>query len=106
MSLIFISFDSIQIFRGINSLSFQVSWGLQFLTEVKHFLDFGIFRLGLSNFWIGSLFPFDVFQLTQQSALPGYDIYGYNADKAEELPFLIFILVKKNFFEKFTKFSW
>ena len=30
-------------------------------TEVKKFLDFGIFRLGLS-FWIGVLFLFDIFQ--------------------------------------------
>ena len=57
-----ICFESIQIFREIASFSFQVSWGHQFLTEVKKFFDLGIFRLGLSNFWIGTWFPFDVFQ--------------------------------------------
>ena len=36
-------FDLIQIFREIASLNFQVSWGHQFLTEVKQILDFGIF---------------------------------------------------------------
>ena len=34
------------------------------LTEVKKFLDLGIFQLGLSNFWIGTWFPIDVFQFT------------------------------------------
>ena len=58
----FICFDSIKIFGEMASLSFQVSWGHQFLTEVKNFLDFGIFRLDLSDFWIGPWFPFDVFQ--------------------------------------------
>ena len=41
-SLIFICFDSIQIFREINSMSFQVSLGHQFLTKVKQFLHFFI----------------------------------------------------------------
>ena len=62
MSLIFICFDSSQIFLDIASLNFQVSWGHQFLTEVKQILDFGIFWLGLSNFWVGASFPFDIFQ--------------------------------------------
>ena len=71
-SLIFICFDlfcfdSIQIFREIASLSFQVSWGDQFLTEVKKFLDSGIFRSGLSNFQLGVWFPFDAFQFIQES---------------------------------------
>ena len=39
-----------------------MSWGHQFLTEVKKNLDSGIFQLGLSNFWIGAWFPFDAFQ--------------------------------------------
>ena len=50
----------IQIFGEIASLIFQVSWGHQFLTEVKKSLDLGIFRLGLSNFWLGACFPFDI----------------------------------------------
>ena len=62
-SFALICFDSSQIFEEIASLSFQVSWTHQFLTEVKKNLDFGIFRLGLSNFWIGTWFPFNVFQL-------------------------------------------
>ena len=62
-SFVLICFDLIQIFRDIASLSFQVSWGHQFLIEVKKFLGFGIFQLGLSNFWIGAWFPFDVFEL-------------------------------------------
>ena len=48
--LIFICLDSIQILREIASLSFQVSWGDQFLTEVKKVLGSVIFRSGLSNF--------------------------------------------------------
>ena len=40
-----------------------MSWGHQFLIEVKKFLGFGIFQLGLSNFWRGAWFPFDVFEL-------------------------------------------
>ena len=59
---VMVCFDLIQIFREIASLSFQVSWGDQFLTEVKKILDSGIFRLGLSNFQIGVWFPFDAFQ--------------------------------------------
>ena len=33
----------------------------------KKNLDFGIFRLGHSNFWIGDWFPFHVFQYSIQS---------------------------------------
>ena len=47
---VFICFELIQIFWEIASLSFQVSWGDQFLTEVKKILNYGIFRSGLSNF--------------------------------------------------------
>ena len=45
-----------------------MSWGHQFLTEVKKNLDFGIFQLGLSNFWIGAWFPFDVLRLNEQDS--------------------------------------
>ena len=57
-------FDLVQIFGEIASFSFQVRRGHQFLTEVKTILDFGIFQIGLSNFWIGAWFPFDVFQVS------------------------------------------
>ena len=40
--------------------------GAPILERGKHFLDLGIFRLGLSNFWIGTWFPFDVFQFNGQ----------------------------------------
>ena len=59
MLLIFICFDSIQIFQEIASLSFQVSWRHQFLTDLKKDLDFVFFPLGLSSFWVGAWFPFD-----------------------------------------------
>ena len=39
-----------------------MSWGHQFLTEEIYVFNFGIFRLGLSIFWIVAWFPFDVFQ--------------------------------------------
>ena len=52
-----------------------MSWGHQFLTEVKKFLDFGIFWLGLSNFWIGAWFPFDVFQFICSTLFPCYGQY-------------------------------
>ena len=61
-----ICFDSGQIFKEFASLSFQVSWWHQFLTEVKKFLDSAIFRLGLSNFQIGAWFPFDAFQFNKR----------------------------------------
>ena len=57
MSLIFNCFDSIQIFKEIASLSFQVSWTHQFLTDFKKILDFVFFPLGL--FGLGAWFPFD-----------------------------------------------
>ena len=50
-SLIFICFDSIQIFREINSMSFQVSLGHHFLTEVKQFLHFCIFLIRSFEFF-------------------------------------------------------
>ena len=56
---VLICFDSIQIFKEIASLSFQVSWGQQFLTEVKKIQVLGIFWLGLSNFGWFAWFPFD-----------------------------------------------
>ena len=56
---IFICFDSSQILEEIASLSFQVSWTHQFLTEVKKILYFRIFLLGLSNFGWSAWFPFD-----------------------------------------------
>ena len=68
--MIFICYDLIQIFGQIASFNFQVSWGHQLLTEIKRILDFGIFLLGLSDFWIGAWFSFDVFQFNQQ--LPSF----------------------------------
>ena len=44
-------------------MNFQVTWGHQFLTEVKK-LNFWIFLLGLSNFWVGACFSFNIFQST------------------------------------------
>ena len=45
-TVVLICFDSIQIFGEIASLSFQISWGHHFLTEVKvfffRFWDFSI----------------------------------------------------------------
>ena len=41
----------------------------QLLTEVNIFLDFGIFRLGLSNLLVGAWFPFDKGQSIQKSWL-------------------------------------
>ena len=48
-----------QIFEEMASLSFQVSWPYQFLTDFKKILDFAFFPLGLSNFGWGAWFPFD-----------------------------------------------
>ena len=48
-----------------------MSWGDQFLTEVKKILDLGKFPLGLSNFWVGALFPFDKGQSIPQ-VITGY----------------------------------
>ena len=44
--------------------------GAPFLDQGQTKFDFSIFRLGLSNFWIGAWFPFNVFQLTVQG--PNY----------------------------------
>ena len=43
-----------------------MSWGDQFLTEIKKILDSGIFRLGISNFQLGVWFPFDAFQFSRE----------------------------------------
>ena len=61
---VLICFDLIQIFEEIASLSFQVCWMHQFLTEVKNYLDFGILRLGLSTFGVAACFRFDKGQST------------------------------------------
>ena len=42
--LFYFFFHLIQIFEEIASLSFQVSWTHQFLTEVKNFLNFKFFH--------------------------------------------------------------
>ena len=57
--MIFIYFDSIQIFEKIASLSFQVSWTHHFLTEVKKIIDLVFFPFGLSNIRWAPYFPFD-----------------------------------------------
>ena len=44
-------------------MNFQVTWGQQFLTEVKK-NEFWVIFLGLSNFWVGACFPFNIFQST------------------------------------------
>ena len=47
---VLICFDSIQILEEIASLSLQVSWPHQFLTDFKKIQDFVFFPLSLSNF--------------------------------------------------------
>ena len=63
-----ICFDSIQIFGEIASLSFSSQLGAPIFDRGK-LLDFGIFGLGLSNFLVGTWFPFDIFQANQKRNL-------------------------------------
>ena len=87
---ILICFVSSQIFEEITSLSFQVSWTHQFLTEVKKILDFVFLPLGLSNFRWGAWFPFNKGQSKIEGVPRGWKIFFCHLvwrEMTSDLPF-------------------